>query len=370
MDFKANAISELTEKAHTVGTKRCFVGFDGFVDVIVAPVATRSGPGEAFTPMQTIEEFGKRVLEASGKSTNIELFPKLEKLGGNGPIMAAAFLAHGAAVTYVGALGTPSVHPVFAPLASRARTYSLCEPAHTTALEFSDGKLMLGRMRSLDEITPEGIRSHLGSDRYRQELSEADLVALVNWTMVPAMTSVFRDLVTEVLPSVPRNPSRRFFFDLCDPQKRSKADLLDALAWIGRFEGFGQVTLGLNLKEAQQVSAALDLPAPVAEQSSLEACCQALMKRLGVSCVVVHPKESAACATSTGTYWLPGPYTESPLITTGAGEHFSAGFCTAQVLGLSPQACLAVGVATSGHYVRTAESPSLSSLETFLANWR
>jgi len=33
------------------------------------------------------QEFGRRILAAAGKSTNIELFPRLEKLGGNGPIM-------------------------------------------------------------------------------------------------------------------------------------------------------------------------------------------------------------------------------------------------------------------------------------------
>ena len=370
MDFRASTCSELADRRRSIATKRCFVGFDGFVDVIVAPVATRTGPAEAFTPIRTIEEFGRRVLAASGKSTNIELYPRLEKLGGNGPIMAAAFLAQGAAVTYVGALGRGAIHPVFAPLASRARTFSLCEPAQTTALEFSDGKLMLGRMRSLDEITPLGIRSTLGAETYAKELAEADLIALINWTMVPAMSAIFEDLVTEVLPSIGARPGRRFFFDLCDPEKRSKADLLEALAWIGRFEAFGSVTLGLNLKEAQHVALALDLPPPQSDRHSLERACGALRDRLGVGCVVVHPKESAACATKDGTNWVPGPYTETPHITTGAGDHFSAGFATAQVLGLSPEACLGVGVATSGHYVRTAESPTLPQLETFLANWR
>ena len=67
---------------------------------------------------------------------------------------------------------------------------------------------------------------------------------------------------------------------------------------------------------------------------------------------------------------MPGPYTEKPLITTGAGDHFNAGFTTGQLLGLDPEGCLALGVSTSGHYVRTGESPSLAALETFLANWR
>jgi sugar/nucleoside kinase (ribokinase family) len=67
---------------------------------------------------------------------------------------------------------------------------------------------------------------------------------------------------------------------------------------------------------------------------------------------------------------VPGPFVEQPLISTGAGDHFNAGFVTGQLLGLTPESCLALGVSTSGHYVRTAESPSLATLETFLANWR
>jgi len=94
----------------------------------------------------------------------------------------------------------------------------------------------------------------------------------------------------------------------------------------------------------------------------------AIRAALGVSVVVVHPRESAACATAEGTFWVPGPYCEEPVITTGAGDHFNGGFCQGQLLGLDPEGCLALGVCTSGHYVRTAVSPTLDDLETFLAN--
>ena len=67
---------------------------------------------------------------------------------------------------------------------------------------------------------------------------------------------------------------------------------------------------------------------------------------------------------------MPGPFTAEPRLTTGAGDHFNAGFATGQLLGLDAEGCLTLGVATSGHYVRTGESPDLAQLETFLANWR
>ncbi|MEO7412792.1 MAG: PfkB family carbohydrate kinase [Opitutaceae bacterium] len=366
--FRQRALQELRAAHHLAGKKSALVGFDGFVDTIVTAVGLRRGQGENFTPISTITEFGQRVLGAAGKSTNLEFYPIMDKLGGNGPIMANALLASGTRVTYVGALGQPQVHAVFADMATRARTISICAPAQTTAVEFTDGKLMLGQMRSLDEITYERICSVMGENAFHAELDASDLIALVNWTMIPNMTAIFSEIAERVLPKLPAR-ERIFFFDLADPEKRTTEDLLAALETMGRFEKFGRVTLGLNLKEAQQVGAALGFAAFEAEEVGLRRIAEELRGKLRIATVVIHPRESAACATAKGTSWVPGPYVTHPKITTGAGDHFNAGFTTGQLLGLSAEACLALGVCTSGHYVRTAESPSLADLETFLANW-
>jgi hypothetical protein len=368
--FRQRTLQHLATRRGEIGSRRALVGFDGFVDTIVTPVGLRRGPGENFTPIATLAEFGQRIVAAAGKSTNIELYPLLDKLGGNGPIMANALLASGVQVTYVGALGTPVVHPVFADMASRARTISLCDAAHTTAVECTDAKLMLGIMRSLDEVTYERICSVMGEAAFHEEIASAGLVAFVNWTMIPNMTAIFNAVVEQVLPRLPATADRIFFFDLADPEKRSVDDLRAALVAIARFEPFGRVTLGLNLKEAQQVATALGITPPAEDEATLRAAAAAIRTKVGVNTVVIHPRESAACATPAGTAWVPGPFTAQPLITTGAGDHFNAGFTTGQLLNLDPEGCLTVGVCTSGHYVRTGESPSLTAIETFLAKWR
>jgi len=368
MDFKSRTLEALQKQGSALIGKLSVVGFDGFVDTIVTPVALRTAQGEAFTPITTITEFGQRILGAAGKSTNIEFYPRMDKLGGNGPIMANALLSAGGRVKYIGALGRATIHPVFQDFASKAEVITLADPASTTAVEFTDGKLMLGQMRSLDEITFERIVEKMGRPAVDQAFASADLVALVNWTMIPNMTAIFNALTDTVLPSLPAR-DRLFFFDLADPEKRSREDLLNVLGVIAKFENSGRVTLGLNLKEAQQVWAALDYPALTPDEAGLRKMCADLRARLNLSTVVVHPKESAACATAEGTAWVPGPYTSKPLITTGAGDHFNAGFSNAQLLGLSPEACLTVGVSTSGHYVRTGQSPTLTNLITFLQTW-
>jgi len=381
MDFKTRTLTELraADAAKTLASKHVLVGFDGFVDTIVTPVARRAGQGDNFTPFRTIEEFGQRVLGASGKSTNIEFFPTMEKLGGNGPIMANALLAHDLALTYIGALGAPNTHPVFSSITERAKeVFSLCQAGSTTAVEFTDGKLLLGQMRSLDDVTPAHIRAVIGEERYLTSLAASDLVAVLNWVMIPNLTEVFVDLVDNVLPKIPRKHTRAdgteteriYFFDLCDPEKRSPSDLAYALDTIGRFSEFGSVTLGLNLKEAQQVYAVLGFGVETESESGLRNMAARIREKLGLATVVVHPKESAASATRDGTHWVPGPFVAEPFISTGAGDHFNAGFAAGQLLGLSPEACLAVGVCTSGHYVRTAKSPTIADIETLLSNWR
>lgn len=369
MPHRHRTLPELKARASRITQLHGVVGFDGFVDRIVHPVAQRHGQGANFTPLATIAEFGQRILAAAGKSTNIELYPVMEKLGGNGPLMANGLMAGGLPVRYIGALGKPTIHPILQDFATRSRAVSLAEPSVTIAAEFSDGKIMLGNTVSLDEITYQAVLAAVGEDTLRDEIARASLVALVNWTMIPNMTGVFRGLLEQLLPGLPARRDRIWFFDLADPEKRSREDLVEALRTIARFEAHGTVTLGLNLKEAQQVCAALDLASGDSDESGLRAMARAIRTALQVSTVVVHPKESAACATAHGEAWVPGPYTPKPKITTGAGDHFNAGFVAGQLLGLSPTSCLTLGVGTSGYYVRTATSPTLPDLQTFLANW-
>ena len=367
MDPKARLLQALAARPDSLAGRTCFVGFDGFVDTIVSPVASRAGPGDDFTSFAGIADFGRQVLAAAGQSTNFELYPRMEKPGGNGPIMAGALAALGAQVTCAGTFGRPSLHPVFAELAARARLVSLAEPARTTALEFPDGKIMLGVMRSLDEITPAALAAAVGGDGYRAALGAADLVVLGNWTMVPHMTEIYGELTDRLLPALPRRPDRIFFFDLADPEKRSPADLLGALQAIARFTPHGRVTLGLNLREARRVLDVLALGQDTETAGGLRAAAAKIRGRLDLEMVVVHPKESAAGATREGSWWQPGPYTPRPLLSTGGGDHFNAGFAAGQLLGLDAETCLLLGVSTSGHYVRTGRSPTATDLAGFLA---
>ena len=61
-----------------------------------------------------------------------------------------------------------------------------------------------------------------------------------------------------------------------------------------------------------------------------------------------------------------GPFIAKPLISTGAGDHFNAGFSFGRLIGGDLHQALQIGVATSGYYVRTAQSPNVDQLIGFL----
>jgi sugar/nucleoside kinase (ribokinase family) len=226
---------------------------------------------------------------------------------------------------------------------------------------------MLGLMAGFDELTYDRIVERVGGETVLRDLiADADLVSLVNWTMLPHMTEIFRAFVERLLPGLPARRDRIFFFDLADPEKRADTELTEALKVISGFETFGHVTLGLNFKEAEHVARLLAVPSYGETETSLRALAKSIRESLKISTVVVHPRKSAACATIEGTFWILGPYCEMPLVTTGAGDHFNAGFVLGQLLDLSPHACLATGVSTSGLYVRDGCSPTLNNLESFL----
>jgi hypothetical protein len=367
MNPQQKALQEIGKNVASLSAKQGLVGLDGFVDKIVHPVDQRSGSGDRYTPIETITDFARRIGSAAGKSANIELASVVDKLGGNGPILAHAQLSLGLKMRYIGALGDPLVDPVFESFAKQTQAVSIANPGVTHAAEFSDGKIMFGSMSGLDEVTYERLIERIGEGAFFDLMSRMDLISLVNWTMIPHMTDFFNALLDKVLPQLPPHDNRMFFFDLADPEKRSRADVANVLRVISRFQSYGHVVLGLNWREAQQIDAVLgQTPFDEATEDNLCRMATRIRNELKIGTVVIHPVDGAACATRDEAVYVRGPLCAKPKITTGAGDHFNAGFTTARLIGMSPEASLTVAVATSGLYVRTARSPSVGDIERFL----
>jgi len=356
--------SQLKTLVPTLKSIGAVVGFDGFVDNIIAVVDKRQDRHN-YEPVKTIAHMGQKIAKAAGESSNYELVVKQQKLGGNGPIMANALASFGLSVTYVGNLGVPAINPVFNEFAQKAKVISIAEPGVTDALEFEDGKLMLGKHGTLGDVNWENLVKTIGLETFTKLVSGARLIGTVNWTMLPYMTNIWQRMYETVLPALPKRET--FFVDLADPEKRTPEDIHAALMLLSKFERYVDVILGLNLKEAVEILNVLKLDVPANSEAEIEAIAKAIRAKLEINCCVVHPRRGAAAATKSESGSFKGPFVQQPKISTGAGDHFNAGFCLGRTLGLGLVESLCCGVATSGYYVRTAISPSAADLSVFIA---
>jgi sugar/nucleoside kinase (ribokinase family) len=356
-------VSLLREAEIASANWNAMIGLDGFVDTILRVVDRRESP-KKYTPLDGISEFAARIGAAAGQSANFELVVQLLKLGGNGPIMANALASAGLGINYIGALGTPSLHPAFEDFARRVTVYSFANPGLTDAVEFDDGKLMLGKLETLNGVTWEALTRAVPAAKLAKLLGGARLLALVNWTMLPHMGAIMDRLLTEIGPKL-KGDRRWAFFDLADPAKRTPRDIAAALKLIARYERHFRVILGLNFSESRQIGRILGLAEPEEKGQAVADHAARIREKLEIDTVVIHPVRFAAAADASGQTFNDGPYVPKPKITTGAGDHFNAGFCLGRLAGGDIRLALQTGVGTSGFYVRTAKSPAIKDLIRF-----
>jgi hypothetical protein len=356
-----NGAEEIVKKNQGV------VGLDGFVDQIIRVVDKRQSDGTP-TYIPTIADWAKRVDAAAGKSTKFDMSVQTVKLGGNGPIMANAMAAASLPLTCIGNMGFPDLHPVFHPMKKVCKMITVADASYTDAVEFEDGKIMLSRQETAALVTWETLQNVLGKEALFKLFDDATFIALDNWSALPHMTKIWKKMQEEVCPKLkPMAQRRKIFFDLADPEFRLKADIAEALSTLAGFQKWLDTRLGLNLKESIQICDVLGFTVQGDDRNIAKLAAKGIQQKLGITGVVVHAREFAAAANADSKLDLvEGPYVEKPLISTGAGDHFNAGYGLGLILGGDLEQCMQLAVATSGFYVRTAQSPTIPDLRRFL----
>jgi hypothetical protein len=302
---------------------RCLIGFDGFTDAIYRVVKTRRSADDV-TYFPTIRSFTERLQEGAGVSCNIELVEIEKRVGGNAPLMAESLMRLGAEVDFIGTISREE--PLFASFINECHSfYSLAHSAHSDALEFSDGKIILGKHSSILHVDDQTLKKCTAL----KELFEAvEMVAMVNWTMLPGMNSIWHYLQNEGLCR-----GKLFFFDLADPAKRTAEDLREAIKLIA---GFDRSILGLNASEAAQVAAL---------------CGSAFPHNLGIKEIVVHTKTEATTYADGKSWIYANSLITNPVTTTGAGDNFNAGYTFARLLGYDFLKSLEMGCQVARAYI-------------------
>ncbi|KAA3659207.1 MAG: hypothetical protein DWQ10_09320, partial [Calditrichaeota bacterium] len=125
-----------------------------------------------------------------------------------------------------------------------------------------------------------------------------------------------------------------------------------------------------NEKESDQIAAVLGIENGENSPETLQQRAAEICKKLAIQTTVIHPVKYAVAANQQETAYVEGPFVAKPRISTGAGDHFNAGFSFGTLLNLDLTSSLLTGVSTSGFYVRNAQSPSVEQLIEFLNNWQ
>lgn len=357
-------LSELCKKLQNKppeNFKNIFIGYDGFIDSITHVVDKRIDKNN-YTRINTIADIANRIQSVSGLSTNMELVTTHERFGGNGPIMAEALQKQGHHIYYAGALGIPQPHSIYRDFTAKCKqVISFGNSGHTEALEFLDGKLLLGKTQQLDNITWENLIKKCPKSKLSEILKKVSLLSFNNWTMIYGMNDIMKEMA-EIIKKQEVKPA--IFIDLADPQKRTTNDILSILDILTQYASFTTVLLSMNEKESSTISSVLGC-----FDKNLATRAKNIGNRLQISHTIIHPVDGAFVYHKEQTSYTAGPYTQTPKLTTGAGDNFNAGYCNGFLLGLSPLECLITGVYTSGFYVRHACAPSSNELINFIEQW-
>jgi hypothetical protein len=339
-------------------------GFDGFIDTFVRLQSPAS-----------MAEFGPKVAAAAGIAASYPVRHLGDKFGGNGPLFAAAMhdIHNGLInVTYIGAMGCGEVLPIYQDAlgGKLKRLVTLAAPAQTTCLEFTDGKVMLCDMTACGDVTWERLLECFGQSALDEELKAASFISAVNWGKLPHAGPIWSHLADRLATLGVTAKEVVFFMDLAEFESRPTADREDLLARMGPITRQCRTMLSFNLKEAWQMGEVFgagyhgckDADA-VAELATL------LRSRIDVDRVIIHPNDGAACASATGTVFVPGPYCREPLISTGAGDNFGAGCLAAALCGSDDAGILLAGNCASGHFVRSGRSAAFPDMIRLLDAW-
>lgn len=357
----------LERRGDAIAGLNVVAGFDGFVDEMISVVGTRQSLTE-FEPMPTIAELGRWVGESAGRSSLREIVVHRQDPGGCAVNFGDGIAALGVQLDVFATVGNPR-HRAFDGFAGVCRS---CHPlgnvfGRTLAFEFSDGKLMFSSVSQLAQIDAALVEKELVGGPYEQACGRADAIAFTDWSLYPHMTACWRVIQEKVLARLTHRP--RIFVDLVDPSSRRDEDIAEMARSLAGFEAAGPTTLGVNGTEANVLSRVLgidespDKPAAVRDQAA------ALRQRLGIDEVVIHRNRFAAVGCADQAVAVDGPYCPNPRKSVGAGDRFNAGYCLGALLGLDALERLALGSATSGHFVRAAASGTAAQVVGLLRQW-
>lgn len=336
-------------------------GFDGIVDNVRVMVAKRHSSTD-FDRLATLEALRDRLDDSIRSESSLTVEWELEgrRTGGHACHLSRAFNKLGADTTMIGMYGQPPVDPFSSEFAD-STLVSIGAPGYTEAVEFDDGKLLLTESSEAAGLDWETLCDRLDPARLAEQLDGTDVLGVGYWSVTSSLPELLRTLVSETWP-LQSSPPEQVFFDPGDVRSLPLATIRDGAAHLRRANATVPVTVSANRSEIEQLATALNGD----ESGTLKQATTAAFDGLGVCRVVGHSPSKAVTVSDGTTISVRVPKTDSPAMTTSAGDHFNAGFLLGRLVGLSEAATTVIANAVAGLFVRTGTPPSYADIVRFV----
>ncbi|MFX1397408.1 MAG: hypothetical protein ACFFAS_10240, partial [Promethearchaeota archaeon] len=262
-DCTWSTYNSIQDKLHILETeisnKKCFLGFDGYIDFLYSLVESRESPNK-WERMKSMDSFGQKIIKVSGSAASIERVLKRKIAGGFAPNTSRAMTALGANITLVAALGYPNVLDVFSPLIQNKYIHalSISNPGETIGLEFDDGKIMISDFGDIHSINWNLLKKIIGIEQLSEHLEKSQILGFGHWSLTQGLSDIWKGLMEEIFVNISIK-DKLFFTDLSDIKKRSRGDVIEMTTILEKIEDLVPVLLSLNDQEVVDLSKALNI---------------------------------------------------------------------------------------------------------------
>lgn len=325
--------------------KMVTAGFDGYIDRIYKAIEK----GDRY--FTNIYEFGNYIASKHPRSCAVQMDLISERMGGNAPLFVNTLRRLVSEVNLIGMLGKDIINPIFNTLPSNGKNISFSDPAETIAIEYTDSKLFL----SPRLLKPHNLESFLDEVKFKEMLNTSDLAAFLNWGEIDFMMDIWEYCWKSIVSNNTVDFNKYFFFDLADFSRHSEERINSLLALIKEYSSKRRVILGLNGNECSLLARSIDAKGDMKAQIRA-------IHSITNAIVVTHTREISVAFDGTSFFEKAVRIIEEPLIATGIGDNFNAGFCYGLLLGVSIDMCLEYGNSSANKYLKTGH-PSASQEE-------